>query len=100
MATVVRSLAPTVTLAEYWIVIEWYPCGKKANGRGGLDRFIVAVGLVFRDQDIMATAVQAMAHPAESVSMSFWRVIEISWPMFNNPICWWTIKTKTPTSFF
>ena len=93
MATVVRSLAPTVTLAEYWIVIEWYLCGKKANGRGGL-------GLVFRDQDIMATAVQTMAHPAESVSMSFWRVIEISWPMFNNPICWWTIKTKTPTSFF
>lgn len=57
----------TVPHAEYSRAIEWYPCGKKANGRGGLDKFIVAVSLVFRSQDIMASVVQIMAHLALSV---------------------------------
>lgn len=63
----VVQLVQTVPHAEYSRATEWYPCGKKANGRGGLDKFIVAISLVFRSQDIMASVVQIMVHLALSV---------------------------------
>ena len=77
MVIVDLRMVPTVPHAEYWEVTEWYPCGEKANGRGGLEKFIAAGGLVFRSQDMMASVVQITAHLALSAMMSFWSVTEV-----------------------
>ena len=71
MATVDRSLVPTVPPAEYSRVTGWYPFGKRANGRAGLGRFIVAGSLVSKRKDMMVPVVQTMAHPVLNVMMSF-----------------------------
>ena len=36
----------TVLPAEFSTLTEWYPCGKRANGRGELGQFIVAGNVV------------------------------------------------------
>ena len=71
MVFVDLRMVPTVPHAEYSRVTGWYPCGKKANGRGGLEQFIAAGGLVFRTQDMMATVVQITALLVPSVTRSF-----------------------------
>ena len=71
MATVDQPMVQTVLLAEYSRLTGWFPCGKKANGRGGLGRSIVAGGLVSSLRDMMVTVVQIMVHNVVSAMMSF-----------------------------
>ena len=64
-------MVPTVLLVEYSRLTGWLPCGKKANGRGGLEESIVGGTLVSSVRDMMVAVVQIMARHAPSAVMSF-----------------------------
>lgn len=70
MATVDQPMVQTVLLAEYSRLTGWFPCGKKANGRGGLEESIVAGILESSLGDMMVTVVQIMVHHALRAMMS------------------------------
>lgn len=74
MATVDQPMVQTVLLAEYSRLTGWFPCGKKANGRGGLEKSIVAGILVSSLGNMMVTVVQTMVHNALRAMMSFWGI--------------------------
>ena len=62
----------TVLPAEFSTLTEWYPCGKRANGRGGLGQFIVAGNMASSPRHTTVTVVQIMAHLVLSAITSFW----------------------------
>ena len=67
MGTVDPTMVPTVQPAEYSRLTGWRHCGERANGRGGLEEFIVAGTLGSRRRFV----VQIMARHVLGVVMSF-----------------------------
>ena len=71
MATVDQPMVPTVLLAEYSRLTGCFPCGTKANGRGGLEESTVGGTLVSSVMDIMVAVVQIMVRNVQSAMMSY-----------------------------
>lgn len=79
MMVTVEEMVLTALPAESFEMTRYHPCGKRANGRDGLEQSIVASGLVNKSQDMMATVVRIMVHHVLHVMMSLCRYLSIQY---------------------